>query len=148
METVIRGTAVFLFLLLVTRLSGRRTMAQVTPFDFVLLLVVAETTQQAFLGDDFSLTNSFLLIILLFSLDILLSYLKDWFPRLALFLDGAPTVLVSKGKPDRRAMHKARVNLDDILVAARQQHGLEQLTQVKFAILEADGNISIIPTES
>lgn len=148
METIIRGTAVFFFLLLVIRLSGRRTMAQVTPFDFVLLLVVAETTQQAFLGDDFSLTNSFLLIILLFSLDILLSYLKSWFPRLALSIDGAPTVLVSKGNLDRRAMTKARVGLDDILVAARQQHGLEQLNQIKFAILEVDGNISIIPNKS
>ncbi|MCF6370919.1 DUF421 domain-containing protein [Rhizobium sp. TRM95001] len=113
----------------------------------MLLLVVAETTQHAFLGHDFSLTNWFLLIILLFSLDILLSYLKDWFPRLALFLDSAPAVLISKGTPDNRAMHKARVNLDDILVAARQ-HGLEQLTQIKFAVPEADGNMSILPTES
>src|SRR5690606_1852374 len=78
METVIRGIAVYAFLLVVMRLSGRRTLAQVTPFDFVVLLIVAETTQQALLADDYSLVNCFVLVLTLFVADIVLSYVKEW----------------------------------------------------------------------
>ena len=81
METVIRGAVVFIVLLVIIRLSGRRTLAQMTAFDLVLVLIVAETTQQALLGDDFSIANAVILIITLFTLDILMSYLKEHSPR-------------------------------------------------------------------
>lgn len=145
MDSVIRGVVVYLFLLVIVRLSGRRTLAQITAFDFVLLLIVAETTQQALLGDDFSLSNAVVLILTLFTVDIAFSYVKRLSPRAATMLDGTPTVLISLGKPDEEAMRRARVDLDDILEAARQQHGLERLEQIKFAILEVGGNVSIVP---
>nr|WP_219993646.1 YetF domain-containing protein [Asticcacaulis tiandongensis] len=119
-----------------------------TPFDLVLLLIVAETTQQALLGNDFSLTNAFVLIVVLFTLDIGLSYIKLWFPKAGLALDGSPTVLIALGKPDYKQIRKSRVTLDDISVAAREQHGLERLDQIRFAVLEADGDFSIIPESS
>lgn len=145
MESVIRGAAIYLIMLVVIRISGRRTMAEATPFDFVLILIVAETTQQALLGDDFSLTNALVLIVTLFGIDIGLSYVKRWFPWVGKVLDGQPTLLVRDGKIDRRALAKARVDESDILSAARAQHGLERLDQVKHAILETDSGISIIP---
>jgi uncharacterized membrane protein YcaP (DUF421 family) len=145
MDAVFRGIAVYFVLLVVTRLSGRRTLAQVTPFDFVLLLIIAETTQQALLGDDFSITNSIILMVTLFSVDILLSYVKQWSPTSAAFLDGVPTVLISRGQPDHSALRWARVSLDDVMESARQQHGLKRLDEVDFAVLEVGGNISIIP---
>ena len=144
MESVLRGAAIYFVLLMILRLSGRRTVAQMTPFDLVLLLIIAETTQQALLGDDFSIINAALLIIVLFSIDIGLSYVKQWAPRLARMLDGTPTVLISDGKPDLRAFSRARVSLDDVLTTARQEQGLERLDQIKSAILEADGAVSII----
>jgi uncharacterized membrane protein YcaP (DUF421 family) len=146
MESVFRGVVVYFFLLIVIRFSGRRTMAQMTPFDFVLLLIIAENTQQALLGDDFSITNAVILIITLYSVDIGLSFVKQFLPRLGLLLDGSATVLISHGQPDMRALKHVRVNLDDVLVSARQQ-GLERLEQIKFAILETDGAISIIPKQ-
>lgn len=145
MESVLRGLAVYLVLLVVMRLSGRRTMAQITPFDFVLLLIVAETTQQALLGFDYSLTNSVIVILTLFGSDILLSYIKQVSPRSAYLLNGVPTVLISRGEPDLRALRQARVSLDDVLESARQQHGLGRLDEVEFAVLEVGGNLSIIP---
>ncbi len=145
MESVVRGVVVYLFLLVVVRLSGRRTLSQITVFDFVLLLIVAETTQQALLGDDFSLTNSFVLILTLFFVDIVFSYIKQWSPRSETLIDGAPTVLISRGKPDEEALRRARVDLDDVLEAARTQHGVERLDQIKFAVLEVGGNVSIVP---
>ena len=147
METVFRGFAIYVVLLVVLRLSGRRTLAQMTPFDLVLLLIIAETTQQALLGDDFSITNAFVLIVTLFGIDIALSYLKKGHDGLALLIDGTPTILVSHGQPDRRALVRARVSLDDVLKAARIQQGLEGVGQIKFAVLEASGEISIVPKD-
>jgi len=145
LETVLRGIAIYIFLLIVLRLSGRRTLSQMTSFDFVLLLIVAETTQQALLGDDFSITNAAVLILTLFITDILFSFVKRRWPVVTTWLDGAPTVLVAAGKIDMHAISRARVNVSDLLEAAREQHGLERLDQIKFAVLEVGGTISIVP---
>lgn len=148
MDSVIRGAAIYLIVLVIIRVSGRRTMAQATPFDFVLLLIVAETTQQALLGDDFSITNAAILIITLFGIDIGLSYIQRVSPGIGGLLEGHPTLLICDGKIDRRALGKTRIDVSDIMVAARSQHGLERLEQVKHAILEADAGISVIPKQS
>lgn len=148
MDSVVRGAMIYLIMLVIIRISGRRTMAQATPFDFVLLLIVAETTQQALLGDDFSMTNAAVLIVTLFGIDIGLSYIKRWVPWIADLLDGRPTLLVCIGEIDRRALRKARIDVSDIMVAARAQHGIDSLGQVKHAVLETDSGISIIPAKS
>ncbi|MFC7376964.1 DUF421 domain-containing protein [Brevundimonas sp. GCM10030266] len=145
MEAVIRGAAIYAVLLIIIRLSGRRTLAQMTPFDLVLLLIVAETTQQALLGDDFSLVNSVVLILTLFAIDIGLSFVKQRFGTLEKWLDGQPTLLLSHGEPDARTLSRARLSTDDILEAARSRQGLERLDQIRFAVLETTGEISIIP---
>ena len=111
MDSVIRGVSIYVILLIATRLSGRRTMAQMTPFDFVLLLIIAETTQQALLGDDFSISNAVVLILTLFATDVLLAWLKSFSPRVASLLDGNPTVLISQGRIDHEAMERARVSV-------------------------------------
>lgn len=147
MESVLRGITIYLVLLVVTRLSGRRTMAQTTPFDFVLLLIIAETTQQAMLGDDFSVVNAVVLMVTLCGLDVALAFLKLRSAALARWLDGTATVLISAGRPDAEAMARSRVSLSDILEAARIQHGLARLDQIDAAVLEIGGAISIIPRE-
>ena len=147
MESVIRGAAVYLILLVIMRLSGRRTLAQMTPFDFILLLIIAETTQQALLGDDFSITNAVVLIVTLIGIDIGLSYVKRWSPAAAKLLEGVPTVLIRDGKIDQHALKRARVEMSDILVSARRNQGLENAGQVKHAVLETDSGISIIPKD-
>ncbi|HEY8520670.1 MAG TPA: YetF domain-containing protein [Gammaproteobacteria bacterium] len=144
METVIRGIVVYAFLLLIFRVSGQRSLGQVTTFDFVLLLIIAETTQQALLGEDFSVTNAFLLIATLIALDIFLSLLKQRSERLDAWLEGLPLVIVERGKPLRERMAKARVDEADILSAARQTQGLERMDQIKYAVLERNGAISVI----
>ena len=145
METVIRGAAVYLILVIIMRLSGRRTLAEVTPFDFVLLLIIAETTQQALLGNDFSITNAIVLIVTLIVIDIGLSYLKQWSPAASRLLEGVPTVLVRNGKLDAHALKRSRVDESDILVAGRQKQGIESMSEVKHAVLENDSGISVIP---
>lgn len=147
MDSVIRALSVYAVLLVVTRFSGRRTLAQVTVFDFVLLLIIAETTDQALLGDDASITNAAIVIITLALTDVLLSYAKAWSPGIGLVIDGTPTVLISDGRIDARALRRARVDLSDILQSAREKHGLKRLDQIDCAILEVGGAISIIPKD-
>lgn len=144
MDSVIRGLAVYVVLLIVARLSGRRTLAQATPFDVVLLLIIAETTQQALLGDDFSITNAVVLIVTLFGADVSLACLKGRSARLALWLDGAPTVLISRGRIDAAAFRRARVSVADVLEAARMQHGVASLARIDAAVQETSGGTSII----
>lgn len=145
MDAVIRAAAIYFFLLLVFRLAGKRTLVEATPFDLVLLLIVGEATQQAMTGDDFSLMSAFIVIATLVALDIFLSEIKQRFPRAERILDGTPIVLVDRGRPLRERMQKARIDDDDILAAARKNAGLERMDQVKYAVLERDGGISIIP---
>jgi uncharacterized membrane protein YcaP (DUF421 family) len=148
MDLVIRGIAVYLFLLLIFRVSGKRSLRNATTFDFVLLLIVAETTQQALVGDDASVTGAFLLIVVLVGTDVLLSLVKRWSPRVDRLLEGQPLVILRNGVPLRRRMHIERVDEEDILSAARETRGLDKLDQIKRAVLERNGAISIVPRGS
>lgn len=147
MDSVIRGAAIYLFLLVVFRISGQRTLAQITTFDFVLLLIIAEATQQGLLGDDFSVTNAFLVITTLVGLDIFLAFLKDHSRTADRVLDGLPLVLVVDGVPLKERMEKAQVDESDVLSAARELQGLERMEQIRYAVLERSGGISIIPKQ-
>lgn len=145
MDAVLRAAAVYAFLLIIMRISGKRTLAQVTAFDLVLLLIIGESTQQALLGDDFSITNAFIVITTLIGIDIALSLVKERWPRLGTITEGKPLVVVHDGQPLDQAMKWARIDVGDVLEEARATQGLERLEQVRYAILERDGSISIIP---
>lgn len=147
MDTVLRVAAVYLFLLLIFHIAGKRSMAQITTFDFIVLLIISEATQQAMIRDDFSLTNAFIVITSLIGLEIALTRLKRRFPVADKYIDGLPLVLVDNGQPVRQLMDKARIDEDDILSAARASQGLERMEQIKYAVLERSGGISIIPRQ-
>lgn len=145
METVVRTLVIYLFLLIVMRASGKRTLSDITSFEFVLLLVVGEATQQALLGEDFSLTNAFVAILTLVGLEIALSLVELRWKGSERYLEGLPVVLVDNGELLRDRMRHARVDEQDILEAARISQGLERMDQVKYAVLEKSGGISVIP---
>jgi len=145
---VLRAAVIYFFLLAVFRLAGKRTFSQMTSFDFVLLLIVAEATQQALVGNDYSLTQSLLVIVTLVGIDIFLSLVKQRFPRIEKWVDGVPLVIVENGRPLKHLMDKERVDEKDILAAARETQGLERMDQIQFAILERSGGISIIPKKT
>ncbi len=144
MNAVIRGAAVYLFLLVLFRISGQRALAQVTTFDFILLLIISEACQQALIGDDNSMTHGALVVTTLVGMNIGLSLIKQRFKRVATILEDTPLVLVEEGKLLRERMNKVRVDEDDILEAARDRQGLERLDQIKYAVLERNGEITII----
>jgi uncharacterized membrane protein YcaP (DUF421 family) len=144
-ESVLRGAAVFLFVWLLFRLSGKRSLAQVTTFDFMLLVIISETTTSALVGEDYSITNAVLLILTLVGLDVGLSLWKKRSPGVARVLDGSPVVLVEHGRPLQERLDEAGVDTADVLTAARVEQGLERLDQIKYAVLERNGTISVVP---
>jgi uncharacterized membrane protein YcaP (DUF421 family) len=145
MDAILRGATMFIFLLVLFRLTGKRTLNSVTPFDLVLLLIISEAAQNAMIGQDYSITNSFLVILTIVGLDILLSFVKQHSHRAEQILDGSPLLIVEHGRLLEERMHKSRVDQEDIMAAARQHQGLERLEQIKYAVLEINGDISIVP---
>ena len=145
MNPVIRGLAVYLFVYIIFRILGKRSLSEITTFDFVLLLIISETTTDALIGEDYSLMACFIMLSTLVGVDLLLTLTKTkwkWFEKIS---DGAPLIIVNKGVPLKKRMEKTKVDEEDILEAARILHGLEKMEQVKYAVLEKDGSISIIP---
>lgn len=145
MDAVLRTATIYLFLLVLFRLAGKRTLGEVTPFEFVLLLIIGEATQQGLLGDDFSVTNALLVVTTFIVIDIALGLFKQRSHWLERAVEGTPVVVFADGEPIRDRMNRARIDEADILEAARVKQGLESLEQVKFAVLERSGGISIIP---
>ena len=145
MSPVLRITLIYLFLMALFRLAGRRTLSDISPFDFVLLLIISELVQQAVVADDPSLTNAVILCSALVALDIGLSLLKQRSPRIERLLEGTPVLLVEHGQPLDAALRRMRIDAHDILAAARHSQGLERMEQIRFAVLEKNGGISIVP---
>jgi uncharacterized membrane protein YcaP (DUF421 family) len=147
MESIIKAVVVYGVLLALFRMSGKRTLAEVTPFDLVLLLIISEATQQALVGTDNSMTNAFLLVATLVGLNVLLAGLKTRSKTADHVLDSAPLLIVENGRPIESHMNKERIDIDDVLDAAREHHGIASLDDIRYAVLERNGKISIVPAE-
>ena len=147
MEMVLRALAIYLILLLVFKVVGRRALLEMTSFDLILLLIISEGTQQALLGNDFSVTGAMLTIVTLVAVDILFGLVKKYLSGAESVIDGSPVILVENGIPLVDKLQKVDVSCDDILVAARQNQGITELSKIRYAILERNGHISIIPVE-
>src|SRR5687768_14938688 len=111
MDAVLRAFFIYMILLVVFRIAGRRTLSEMTSFDFILLLIISEATQNAMIGNDYSMTNSILVIVTLVGLDLLLTQWKLRSATAERWLDGLPMVLVDHGRPLNDLMNRARVDV-------------------------------------
>ena len=147
MDLVFRATAIFVFLYLITRVIGRRELASLEPFDLILLVVIGDLIQQGVTQSDYSVTGAMTVIATFSGLTVLVSWLNFRFRRLRLALDGQPIVLVMDGKVLEGNLKRERMTVDELEEEARLQQA-ESLDDVKLAVLETGGNISIIPKSS
>ena len=147
MDAIIRAVIVYLMLVLLFRLAGKRTLAETTTFDLVLALIISESIQQAMISQDSSVTHALLLVIGLIGFDIIMSIAKQKSATIARLVEGLPVVVIRNGKLQQQAMEKERVDEEDLLEAARLKHGLARLDDVAYAVVERNGDISIIPRE-
>ena len=147
MQLVLRAAAAYWVLLFAVRLIGRRTASQMAPFDLVVLFLFAGITITAVLDDDHSMVGAFSGICTIGLMHILASWGKThsaWFGRI---IDGTPVVVFEHGEFNHRRMRRLRLNEQDIMAAVRQR-GLMRLEQVRYAVAERDGKISIVQEEA
>jgi|SRR5205085_2253506 len=147
MDLVIRATVVFLFILLVTRIIGRRQLSDLEPFDFILLVVLGDLVQQGITQSDQSVTGTLIVISTIAILSVAVSWASFHFAGARTLTEGEPIVLVQGGRPIERNLRRERISLQDIREEARQSQ-IASLEEVEWAILENDGRISCIPRPS
>ena len=147
MEPVFRALACYLLLLIVVRLSGKRGLAQVTIFDLILLLLISQTVGQALIGDDSSVTTAVVITVTLVVINRVNDAAAHRWADMSHVLEDAPLVLIENGHIHDERLARMKIRLDDVLETARLDEGVERLDQIKHAILERSGEISIIPAD-
>jgi uncharacterized membrane protein YcaP (DUF421 family) len=141
---VLRTTVIYLIILIGLRLAGKREIGQMTVFDLVVLLLLANAVQNAMVGPDTSLIGGILAAVVLLVLNTAVARLRLRWPRLRQLIEGSPTLLVLHGEVI--ADHLRREGLDrETLEAALREHGVSTLDDVEMAVLEIDGSISVVP---
>jgi uncharacterized membrane protein YcaP (DUF421 family) len=146
MDLVVRATVVFLFVYVLTRVVGRRELSSLEPFDLIMLVVIGDLVQQGVTQSDDSVTGSVIVLSTFALLTVGVSYLNFRSRRLRPILEGEPIILVADGKVIDRNMARERITVEDLTEQARLQQ-LATLADVRWAVLEASGNISFIPQD-
>jgi uncharacterized membrane protein YcaP (DUF421 family) len=142
-ELLIRGIIVYVFLLFLIRLTGRRQTGMLTPFDFILLLILSNTVQNAMNGGDNSLGGGLFLAGTLITINWGMLLLSRHFRLVNWALVGRPVFLVRDGDVQEQAMHRERITHHELMAALRTA-GLANIEQAKDVILETNGTISVI----
>jgi len=145
-EYVLRSVVVYVVLLGMIRLSGKRTMGQFTPFDVLLIVLLGNAVQNALLGSDTSLVGGLLLAAVLISLNWTTGWLASRSHRIERLIEGVPVILARDGQLFEDVLRRELVSRNDFEEALRQAGELG-LGDVKIAILETDGRISVVPRD-
>ena len=146
MAAVLRAFFFYLFLVFIVRIVGRRPGKQITPFEFVLVFFMGGLALTAMVADDASLTNALLQIITLATAHFTVAWLRSSSPRIARLFDGTPLVLLENQTWRTDTLSQMRIQDDDVMAVARDR-GIMSLDQIEQAILERNGEISIIEKE-
>ena len=144
MDIVLRAAFAFAFIFFLTRIVGRRELGSLEPFDLIMLIVLGDLVQQGVTQSDYSVTGLVLAAGTIALMQILVSYLNFRFKRARMVLDGEPIVLVEEGRPIERNMRRERITPEELRAAARLQQ-ISSIDDVRFAVLETNGDISFIP---
>lgn len=145
-DIIIRSASVYLFMVIALRIFGKKELSQLNTADVILILLISNSVQNAMVGSDISLFGGLAAASVLFAINFVLKklmYKSTWFSNL---MQEKPEILIHDGKIDFKALSKLNITSDELHEAMRE-HGVEHFTQVKLAILEIDGNISIISGE-
>jgi uncharacterized membrane protein YcaP (DUF421 family) len=144
MDVALRAIVAFLFILLVTRLVGRRELSSLEPFDVILLVVMGDLIQQGVTQADTSVTGIMIAVGVFALMAVATSYASFRFKRLRPVLDGQPVILLQDGKLIERNLRSERLTVEEVAQEARLQQ-IASLDKVAWAVLESTGRISFIP---
>jgi uncharacterized membrane protein YcaP (DUF421 family) len=143
MDIVLRTAAVFVFLLVLTRVIGRRELSSLEPFDLILLIVLGDAVQQGLTQDDYSLTGAFLVIGTFAILQVFVSWIGYRFPSTRPVLEGEPIIIIQDGELIERNLKRERLTRQEIAEEARNQQ-IAHISEVRWGVLETNGKISFI----
>jgi uncharacterized membrane protein YcaP (DUF421 family) len=147
MDLVLRTAAVFFFIYFMTRIIGRRELGSLEPFDLILLVVIGDLVQQGVTQDDYSVTGAFIVISTIALLTVAVSYVHFRIRPLRRVMEGDPVVLIENGRPIERNLRRERLTLEELAESARL-NSVESIEDVRLAVLETNGEISVIPRSS
>ena len=143
MDIVLRAIVAFLFILLLTRIVGRRELSSLEPFDLILLVTLGDLVQQGVTQNDFSVTGMMLAAGTIGAMTVVFSYLGWRFKQLRPVLEGEPLIVVENGKAVMKNLRRERLAVEEIAAEARIQ-GITSLDEVRWGVLETSGQISFI----
>jgi len=143
LKIALSSGTIYLFLIIAIRLFGKKELAQLSIIDLVFILLISNAVQNAMVGSDSSLSGGLVAASTLFLVNFLFKYLLYKFPKLGSIVQGSDLMLIYNGQLNVGNMIKARITHEELLEAVRE-HGVSEIRDVDLAVLETDGNISII----
>ncbi len=146
LELIFRSAIIFAFLFVAMRLWGKKHFSELSPFDFLLLLIISEATQNALIDDDKSITGGITVIVTIFILNIVLNKMSFHSRKSEKLLEGKPKVLILDGKLDRDVMKEETMTEQELKTSLRKQ-GLMKMEDIGLAVIETNGEISVIKKE-
>ena len=143
---VMRGVAVYVLVMVLIRVSGKRAVGQFTPFDLILLILIGNAVQNGINGGDNSLTGAAIMATTLVALNYLVAFVTSRSRAAEKVVEGVPVVLARDGRLFRSVLRRELVSEDDFREALRM-NGVEGVTGVQLALLETNGSISVVPKD-
>jgi len=143
-ELVARGLLVYVFLILILRATGKRQIGQMSPFDLVLLMVLSNAVQNSMNGGDNSVSSGLILAVTLVGANWIVGKITTSSKVMEKLVEGSPQILFHNGKVYGKALEDSQITREELLSAVRKS-GFADLQQIRSAILENDGTISVIP---
>ncbi|MFV8376939.1 DUF421 domain-containing protein [Flavobacterium sp. LB1P62] len=143
LDIIIRSAAVYFFMVIALRFFGKKELSQLNTADVILILLISNSVQNAMVGNNTSLYGGMAAATVLFTINFILKKLMFRYPKFSDFMQEKPEILIHDGNLDFKALSKLNISSDELKEAMRE-HGIEFFKDVKLAMLEIDGNISII----
>lgn len=143
MNVILRAAAAYWILLIMVRLVGRRTTSMLAPFDLIVLFLFAGATITAVLGEDHSVTAAVSAVVTIGLMHLGVSWMKLRSDRFGRWVDGTPVVIYEDGRWHEHRMRRLRIERSDVMAAARGR-GLGTLAQIRYAVVERGGSITIV----
>jgi uncharacterized membrane protein YcaP (DUF421 family) len=147
LDIILRSAAVYLFMVIALRIFGKKELSQLNTADVILILLISNSVQNAMVGSDTTLWGGLAAATVLFIINFTLKKLMYKYKRFSDFMQEKPEILIHNGVLDFKSLSKLNITNDELKEAMRE-HGVEYFADVKLAMLEIDGNISIISGEN
>lgn len=145
-EVVLRTAIVYLFVVAAIRISGKREVGQMSVLELVVILVISDAVQNSMVGENTTLWGGLVAVVTLLALDFTIKWVAGRSRRLRDVIEGEPRLLVRDGRLLERALREEKIDADEVRAAVRS-HGLARVEDVRLAVLETDGSISVIPLD-